>query len=247
MRAKTPLFFMASFVSFFAQVSLAADIKVVTEIFPPFSYVEDGKVVGKITQDVEKILQSSEVSYSIEAFPWARAYHYATTQENVLIYPIFRNAQREKLFHWICPIHPKTPAHAFKLASNPIPIDSIEALRSVKIGVTRADNSHLVLQNLGFLDGVNLDVVASDARNLTNLVNGKIDAVIQIKDSIEFRAKDIGLAVSELQTGVQLHPELDHGHCAAMSLETPPEVVAEIMKGFNTWLDANNTTAEDLK
>jgi len=53
-------------------VSLAQEIKVNTEAFPPFTYKKGDKVVGFCTEIVEEALSRANLSFSTNEYPWAR-------------------------------------------------------------------------------------------------------------------------------------------------------------------------------
>jgi len=92
------------FVSLFHfQVLKAAQntLNFVTENAPPLQYIKNGKVVGKTTQLINQISESSNFKTNIKILPWARAYQTALNQKNMFIYPLVRTAERESKFIWI--------------------------------------------------------------------------------------------------------------------------------------------------
>jgi len=83
----------------------AADVFIVTENYPPYNFPADnGSVAGEATALVNKVMEATELDYTITIVPWARAVRYAETADNVLIYSIARIPNREKRFRWLVPL-----------------------------------------------------------------------------------------------------------------------------------------------
>jgi len=213
------------------------DLHIVTEDWPPF-IINKSEVSGVVTNKVKEILKYTDIEYVIDVYPWARSFHIATTTPNTLIYSIYRTKQREKQFHWFCPIHQSTSVHAYKLASNDINIDSIKYLRTAVVGVMRGDNSHSYFLQHGFKDGVNLDVSSNEEINLKKLVMGRVDAVVQSKESLDYRLESLGVKNVKLVSGLVIAENKNAEHCMALSLGTKPEIINKISKGFKLWQQA---------
>lgn len=76
-------------------------IKVVTEDTFPVQYFENGKMSGPATKLVEQVLSTAGLRYEIEVLPWARAYHLALNEPNVLIYSMAKTTLRTPQFKWV--------------------------------------------------------------------------------------------------------------------------------------------------
>lgn len=213
------------------------ELNIVTEDWPPF-IINKSEISGIVTNKVKEIFKYTDIKYGIDVYPWARSFHIATTAPNTLIYSIFRTKQREKQFHWFCPIHKPTSIYAYKLASNDIKIDSIESLRSAVIGIMRGDNSHSYFLQHGFKDGVNIDISSNEEINLKKLVMGRVDVVIQSKESLDYRLESLGVSNLKLVPGLAIAKNKNAEHCMALSLGTKPEIINKISKGFKLWQEA---------
>lgn len=99
---KTTLILLYVVLSF--AVVNAEEITAVTEDYPPYNYEENGKVTGLSTEIVKATLDEAEIKYSIKTYPWSRAIEMAENGENVLIFTITRNKERERNFKWVGPI-----------------------------------------------------------------------------------------------------------------------------------------------
>ncbi|MFD2165627.1 substrate-binding periplasmic protein [Thalassotalea euphylliae] len=210
------------------------ELKVVTENWPPY-IIKGDEPSGIVTEKINQILSYTNLNYSISVYPWARSYYIATNKPNVLIYSIYRNAKREPLFHWFCPIHQATPIRIYKLAGNPTDIDSIEGLKKSVLGIMRGDNSHNFFLQNGFVPGKNIDISASEEINLLKLVNGKVDAVVQSEESLRHRLNDMDAEHLTFIAGLVLHDGEKAQHCMALSKETEPEIIQAVQTAFDTW------------
>lgn len=216
----------------------ATELNVVTEHWPPFiidGAIKGSEISGSATQNVKAVLNKTDLDYSIALYPWARSYHLATSEPNTLIYSIYRTKQREDLFHWFCPIYKSTPIHAYKLKSNALDISSFKALKKGTVGVMRGDNSHNSFLKEGFQEGVNLDVSANEEANVRKLIKGRIDVVIQSKESLQYRLQSLGFSDVEVEAGVAVGKGDNLEHCMALSLDSDIEIIKQVSEQFERW------------
>ena len=118
-------------VGFSAQAALEG--RVVTEEYPPYNFMENGKLVGLSTEVVHEMFVKAGTTPQIEVLPWPRAYNEALTEPNSLIYTISRTPQREALFKWIGSII-NVNTSFYKLKSNTaVTINSIEEAKKYTV------------------------------------------------------------------------------------------------------------------
>lgn len=162
----------------FSSVSLAQEIQIVCNNFPPYSFKENNKITGLATEVVQAILADLKLAVEIKQYPWPRAYKMATTQKNVLIYPLARTPARENIFNFIGEVGPRT-TYFYKLKSRTdIKINSIEDLKQYKHGVVSNYATHKRLIKLGI---PNIQTVTNDIQNIQKLAKGRIDLYAQDK------------------------------------------------------------------
>ncbi|MFD2166344.1 transporter substrate-binding domain-containing protein [Thalassotalea euphylliae] len=223
--------------------ALAKDLptlNVVTEDWPPYNYLDgEGKVVGTATARVKRILQLANVNYSINLLPWARAYNAAISQPNTLIYSIYRTKERETLFHWFCPLSPKSDFFAYALSERTISIKSDEELTHFSVAVSRNEVEHIYLNNIGFKEGKNLYISAEDESSLDHVLNRKVDLFIESQESIETRLKKRSLPNHIVVPVYKLNLEQAQ-HCFAFSKGTSPEVLKRTQDAFNQLNNSKN-------
>ena len=220
-------------------------LDVVSEHWPPFiiqnfdnkNKISEQKVSGIVTQKIHHILSTSEIDYTINTYPWARSYYLALNKPNVLIYSIYKTKQRTPHFEWFCPVHEKTPINIYKLKSNKSNISSLSTLGNSIIGVLRSDNSHTFMLKNDFVEGGNLIVSSSEENNIKNLLNKRIDAVIQSQESLIYRLQSTGFTIDDFEVGFELHQNKSTEHCMALSKSSSPEILSAVKQAFNFWLN----------
>jgi len=224
-----PLVFLISYSS-----SLYAQkLQVVTESFPPFVVVNGSDISGIMTQKVKEILNHGKLTYSINSYPWARSFQIARHQPNTLIYSIIKSPERIPYFHWFCPIYQSSAVFAFKLSDNPIDISSIASLKQAIVGTTRHGINHEHLQKHGFDIKKNLDISATENINLKKFVNGRVDAVLQSTESINYRLTKLGFEDISITQGVAINKSKPTIHCMALNKNSDQKLKQKIAQAFN--------------
>ena len=206
----------------------AQTIQAVTEDAPPYTYVEQGKVVGSVTEVVEQSLQRAGFKdYRVSLYPWARAYDLAQKQPHVLIFLIARTPAREAQFHWTGEIM-KIEYHLYRWRGRSVEVPQLDAARAYSIGVMRDDVRQQYLQSKGF---TKLVVSAQPLDNFRKLVNGQVDLVPLTAGEVPSLCKEAAVDCAQLERVLTLH-EASTGLYMAYSRPTPPEVVERTRKAF---------------
>ncbi|GAA6205339.1 transporter substrate-binding domain-containing protein [Thalassotalea sp. SU-HH00458] len=205
-------------------------ISVVTETWFPFNYFDKNQeIAGTSTDLVKAILDHANIDYEINLYPWQRAFSYARTHKNTLIYSIFRTPLREDLLHWICPIA-KRPVHSvYKLAKRKdIKIDAANDLANYTINLTRGTFPHEFFISKGMKEGVNLQLTATNDSNILMLLKNRVDLIVEAEMAIFQIVKEKGLPEDTVEK-VYTFDEMNQAPiCMALSKETPAYIVEKI-------------------
>jgi len=210
-------------------------LHVVTEHSPPFNYqLKNKKIVGSGTDKVIKALDEANIDFSLDIYPWARAYKLALTQPNTLIYSIYRNKERKNLFQWACPLLPRNDLYLYALKKNSsVKAVNIDNLKQFKTGIVRQGLVSTFLKGKGFEEGKELYVATDDTTNLKLLLEGKIDLVIATITSMENRMKSINQALPLLRRVNFPEINIDTELCLAFSLDTPSDIVDKVRNALH--------------
>lgn len=82
----------------------AAELRLYTEDYRPFSYLEEGRPSGMAVAVVEELIRRTGEAARIELVPWTRGYHQVRQQADTALFSTVRTPAREPLFHWVGPI-----------------------------------------------------------------------------------------------------------------------------------------------
>jgi len=196
-------------------------VRVVTSIFPPFSYSENGEAKGVAVDQARLMFAELGISPKIEVYPWARAYTIAEREPNVLIFSMGRNAKREPLFKWLGEIT-GFDVHIYR--SRARPDLSISALADLK--------KHTVLGLIKDIKADYLrahDIKVSEVRSedlaVKMLLAGRADLMASDRNAMNYRLKNMGMEPGALEPVYHIK-ELSNPLYAAFSINTDDAIVA---------------------
>jgi polar amino acid transport system substrate-binding protein len=150
----------------------ASEVKLtlVTENSSPMNMMQDGKMVGPSADILREVMRRAGFDFSLQAYPWKRAYMMASQQRNTCVYPTTRTPSREAQFKWVGPIG-VTEWVLYAAADKQIRIDSIEQARPFLIGTHLGDSRDEYFRGKGY----RVDSVADDHINPQKLLAHRID------------------------------------------------------------------------
>lgn len=213
--------------------SLTADAKrldyisVVTEQ-SSFAYIEGGNVRGDGTELVEAVLKEAGFKHRIRMMPWARAYKFAYSKPNTLIYAISRTTERERDFHWLGKIMGQK-YNLYRLKSRPDIAGKVLAdfkkyrISGSKKGVT---TQHLLHE--GFQE---IKQVANFEQELKLLLSKRVDLIVMNENSVAQTLTRYKLAADLVEPVLNI-PELSVDAYFAVGKRTPDWVVQKLKSAY---------------
>ncbi|MCV2369018.1 substrate-binding periplasmic protein [Roseateles oligotrophus] len=81
-----------------------ADLRLLSEEFPPINFTEQGMPRGLAVEIVQEIQRREGSATAIEFMPWARAFREAKGPGETALFGMARTPEREKQFKWVGPI-----------------------------------------------------------------------------------------------------------------------------------------------
>lgn len=211
-----------------AQAHEKVPFRVVTEVMPPYSYVENGEVKGIATDKIKKALKwLGKEDVKINVWPWARAYNATLNFENVLIYSMIRTKTRENAFKWVVKLADSKVA-VFKLKSRTdIKIKEFDDLRKYRLGAFIDSAGHQYFSKRKFKK---LTAVGVYDLMIQMLVNDRLDIVPSLESSFMARAIAAGVA-DQLEIAYYVE-DLSKPLWAAFGNKTSDKVVEQFKKAF---------------
>lgn len=209
-------------------------IQITTEDWAPFNYPdENGKIVGQSTEKIHAIFALAGIDYQISMYPWARAYHLASTQPDTGIYTIMQTPEREPLFQWVCPLQSPTAMYFYRLTRRKdIDFETVEGAKNYRIGVARDEVEHQFLKARGFIENKNFDVTSNDNINLNKLLNNRVDLVMETEHTIGRNLEKMGRNPGEVTKVLEIEDSTTNQQCLAFSLKTSAAVVTKVRRAL---------------
>ncbi len=154
-----------------------SDIHVMTENYPPYNFMEDGKLQGicvEVLLEIFKRTGARQTVNDIELLPWARGYRNLQHQKNSCLFGMARTPKRENLFKWAGPI---TDGRAVLIAlnSSDLSIKTFDDVNKYRVGVVKDDMGEQCLIKAG-IKKANLDYSYGEnaAKEIIVKLNSKI-------------------------------------------------------------------------
>lgn len=152
----------------------AAELRYLTEDYPPYNFEEDGEMRG-ISVDLLRLIwkEMNIPEQPIRLVPWARGYRLVQDRPGTVLFAMGRTADREDLFRWVCPIMTNRQVLIGRKDQN-IQIQSLAEAKRYRIGTILKDLGDSLLAQAGF---DNLEPVSDIRLNLRKLNAGRIDLI----------------------------------------------------------------------
>lgn len=145
---------------------------VVTDQFPPYSYLHKGHLTGVAVDIVSELIHRTGYPGKIVVRPWERVLKHAGEQQKML-FPFTRRPYREKQYKWIGPILDDRFVVSVPASDTKI-YQTMADVRTLRIGVVRSTPTEARLRMLEF---PHIQPVSAEMLNAKKLIVGqRIDA-----------------------------------------------------------------------
>ncbi len=194
-------------------------IQMMTEEYPPVTFMKDGKVSGFVTDMVREICIRQGIKDNIRLTSWDEAYKAALINPNVVLFSTERTDEREKLFQWVGPVG-KNSAIFYAKKGSVIRINSLDdARKAAAIATTTNWFTEQDLRRRGF---TNLVSAPLPVDNVRMLMQGEVQLSIFTDITVAEIVKNAGYTMDDLEPVFTVSSTYFY---IAMSLGTPPEIV----------------------
>jgi polar amino acid transport system substrate-binding protein len=193
--------------------------QLVTEEYPPVTFMKDGRPAGFVTDMVREIAARQGVPDNIRLTSWKNAYNLALLHPKVVLFSAERTPEREKLFQWVGPVG-KNSAMLYARKGAGIRINSLEEAKAVSaIATTTNWFTEQHLKREGFK---NLLSSPDPRSNVRQLMNGEVQLSIFTDITIPEIVRDAGYGMQDLEP---VFTVLQTYFYIAVSRDTPADVV----------------------
>jgi polar amino acid transport system substrate-binding protein len=202
--------------------------QMMTEEYPPITFMKDGKPSGFVTEMVREIAARLNVPENIRLTSWKNAYNMALLHPNVILFSAERTLEREPRFRWVGPVG-KNSAILYARKGSGIRLDSLEEARRVGTIATTTDwFTEQYLKREGF---TNLVSSRDPAENVRQLMEGEVRLSIFTDLTIPEIAKNAGYSMDDLEPVYTVSRTYFY---IALSKDTP----ADVARAWQSALDA---------
>lgn len=217
----------------------AGPLRVVTSDLPPLSIEHANGQQGALVDIVAEVARRAGVPIQMQFVPWKRALFLVSTVPNTAIFPLTRNAEREKSYRWITPLHYEK--FVFVGDAGRAAVADAAALRHRPIAILRGSVQMDNLKKLGYTQLIDTTTVQGGLR-LVKL--GIADAVFGDQDIISGAAHtyfpDMQISISAPMTTAETwlggSPEMDDATAArlqaAMKAVVKDGTYARLLKNY---------------
>lgn len=206
-----------------AEPAFSQPLTFVTQDFPPFSYLEQGRVAGPAAALIRRVCQEMAVTCAIELLPWRRALLKVEQGAYQGVFLVGWNPERSAWLHFSPPLI-KTEYGFFVRDSNPLVYRQPENINGYRVAVYGPSNTSSSLEKLSQqVAGVKVVLHHDDDTGLRQLAIGRVDAV--------YSNRDVGRAMLE-RLGIQgiryagSHRQLSYYVGFAKAYVAPSQVAA---------------------
>lgn len=202
-----------------AKPVLAAKLSLYTESYPPFSYEEEGHVVGGLsTEIVRALMDRAGLAFSIELVPWARALQSAERQHDACVFSARRTADRETRFTWIGPLV-SDPLALFGKADLTFKLRTLTDARKYRVGSYNGASAIQYLEEAF----VHAELAPDDKLNPRKLEAGHIDLWAASERHGRYVANSVG--VTDIRSVLIINHGVQSQMYLAFHREMPPALV----------------------
>ncbi len=194
-------------------------VQLVTEEYPPITFMYDGRPAGFVTDMVREIAQRNAIPDNVRLTSWKNAYNMALLHPNVVLFSADRTSERDELFHWVGPVG-RNSAILFAKKGSGIRITTLQEAREVGAIATTTDwFTEQYLKREGF---TNLVSSKAPVDNVKQLMNGEVQLSIFTNLTIPEIVKEAGYSMDDLEP---VYTVSHSDFYIAISLGTPAETV----------------------
>ncbi len=202
-------------------------LQMMTEEYPPVTFMQDGKPAGFVTDMVREITSRLNIADNINLTSWKNAYNMALVHPNVVIFSMDRTEAREDLFQWVGPVG-QNSAILFAKKGSGISVESMDQAKTIpSIATTTQWWTEQNLKAAGF---ANLVSSPDPIENVRQLMDGEVQLSIFTDVTIPEIARNAGYSMDDLEPVFAVEQNYFY---IGMSKGTTPEMIEKWQSTLN--------------
>ena len=193
--------------------------QLVTEDYPPVTFLKDGSPSGFVTDIVREIAARLDIPDDIRLTSWKNAYDMALLHPKVLLFSAERTPERESLFQWVGPVG-RNSAILYAKKGSGIRINRLDEARQLAaIATTTNWFTEQHLKREGF---TNLLSAPDPVTNVRQLMNGEAQLSVFTDITIPEIVSRAGYSLDDLEPVFTVGQTYFY---IAVSKDTPANIV----------------------
>ncbi|MDH0097066.1 transporter substrate-binding domain-containing protein [Ectopseudomonas hydrolytica] len=205
----------------------AAELRLYTEDYRPFSYLEEGRPSGMAVAVVEELIRRTGEVARIELVPWTRGYHQVRQQADTALFSTVRTPAREPLFHWVGPIA-RGHTRFYSLKESGVRVANLDDVR--QLGTLAVPKQWYSYELLREQQMENLYGVPTPQDMLRMFRHGRVKLLLANNLTLDGMLAEQGMHASQLQEQFDLMPNDSY---IAFSRQTDLERVARWQRALD--------------
>lgn len=219
--------------SFFSCLLKAEPLHFVSEDLPPYHFKdESGKPKGALVDIVKAVAKQANVEYTIEIYPFSRAFHLLKNKPNVLMFSLLKSPSRKDEFIWLGKIFHNT-AFLVALNDNKPRLKNLAEAKNYTVGTIRGYFSERYLKKAGFEEGRNLSLSVKYQYLWQMLFNNRIDYVLTNTLSLNSELNELRFKVEDVEQMLEL-TDFPNELYIAGNTSLPSSTAKALRQAFNT-------------
>ncbi len=228
-------FILSYFFLAFAHESYAKNqITVITEVYPPYQYLdENNQLQGCSVNVIRALFKITKDELDIQVMPWSRTYVTALNKKNTLVFTIARIKSREPLFHWIGRLD-EQKVYFWALKSRRFqPITELQQLKKYSVAVPKNYFSDIYLTEQGF---PYLHRVTIQKQAISMLYYQRIDFIVVREEVMKAFVQDLGFDFAKVDKVFPLD-DLNSEVSLAMNINSDMNLVETYRKAYQQLIE----------
>lgn len=180
-------------------------LTVMTENYPPYQYLENGRLKGPAVRIVREIMRRLHSTAEIQLMPWGRAFRTLKRERAYVLFSVTRTPQREKQFKWVGPLVSFNMSF-YKKKGSPIILKKIEDAKRYIVGVGNKSPAHFFLMRHKF-PMIVVDYIDRQFSLPRMLQADRIDLWLTGDPTVEHMARMAGVDPSQIEQAMVVMPQ----------------------------------------
>ena len=199
----------------------AEQVEFVAEDLPPYHFKDEfGQTKGVLVDIVHAVAKQAKMTYSIELYPFARAFRLLKNKPNVLMFSLLKSPSREEQFIWLGKVLHNS-AYLVSLNGNELRLANLDQAKQYTVGTIRGYYSEAYLRKAGFEEEENLYLSVKYQNLWQMLFKKRIDFVLTNTFALNNELSKLGFKVADVEHSLELNDFPNELHLVGNSSLSP--------------------------